>query len=110
MKALCVCGSANVRSVTLARLLKKRGYAIFCAGTDEEYGKEGLSMVVALAEWADVIYSQADAADKLRAMLPESLHEKIDLRYDVGPDDWKVPDHPDLLRRLRDLVQAGVTP
>lgn len=35
----------------------------------------------------------------------QSMGDKLDAQFLIGPDDWKIPDHPDLLRRLRDLVE-----
>lgn len=121
MKVLCVCNSGNVRSVTLGRQLKKRGAEVLCCGVDKAFKNSTIKM---LANWADVIYCQKDAHGGLVGHLmvgltPEILDSnpevklhfentcrKIDTRFDVGPDDWKIPDHPDLHRRVRDMLMA----
>lgn len=98
MKLLAVCSSGNVRSITLARLLRKRGHeAIGC-------GVRSPSLLPLLAEWADQIYPMDfEIGGQLAAM---GYTIKLRNTYMIGPDDWKIPDHPDLLRRLRDLVEA----
>lgn len=119
MRVLCVCKSGNVRSVTLARLLRKRGAEVLSCGVDKSYTTYTLRI---LTGWANVIYCQKDAQARLWELLtgdipqdqldhnPEvsnyykSLREKISTQFDVGPDDWKIPDHPDLLARMRRLV------
>jgi hypothetical protein len=110
MKVLCVCTSGNVRSVTLARLLRKRGAEALCCGVDKGFQSPTIQM---LASWADVIYAQADSVNGLRLHFyntytdgidSRKLEDKISTVFDVGLDDWKIPDHPDLLRRMRDMV------
>lgn len=108
MRVLCVCNSGNVRSVTLGRQLKKRGAEVLCCGVDKAFQP---STIIMLANWADIIYAQKDSEGKLSRFLsdetigsPHELLDKIDTRFDVGPDDWKYPDHPDLLRRIRDMI------
>jgi hypothetical protein len=71
-----------------------------------------------LFNWADKILIQKDAAEKLEkralkstpngSLLPSirfGTDAKFDFRYDVGPDDWKIPQHPDLLTKMRDLLE-----
>ena len=97
MKILCVCKSGNVRSITLARLLRHRGHEAIGAGLKQP------TLLPLLCEWAERIY----AMDREIGMqlVTAGWVEKVRTTYVVGLDDWKVPDHPDLLRRLRDLVE-----
>lgn len=46
----------------------------------------------------------------LTALEDRGMGDKTDATFMVGPDDWKVPEHPDLLRRLRDLVERYPPP
>jgi hypothetical protein len=121
VRVLCVCNSGNVRSVTLGRQLKKRGAEVLCCGVDKAFAAD---TVIMLAMWADVIYNQKDSDTKFRSMIitnfadwqrlnaPDSQIDlqrvlgKIDTRFDVGPDDWKIPDHPDLHRRMREMLMS----
>lgn len=99
MKVLCVCESGHVRSVTLARLLAKRGHEAFPLGVKHK------TALPRNLEWADRIYAMdVSVFDKVAALLGDQV-AKLSLKYAVGPDDWKVPDHPDLLRRLRNMVE-----
>lgn len=102
MRCLCVCHSGNVRSITLARLLRKRGHEAIGVGLKQR------SLVPLLAGWAERIYAMDDlVCARLREVLPAEQATLVSLRYDVGPDDWHLPQHPDLLRRLRDMVEAN---
>lgn len=112
MKALCVCNGAHVRSVTLARLLNKRGIETLCCGVDKDFSDATIEMCSA---WADVIFIQKDSLEKFRkrfGLVAETdtwlalAYSKMDTRFDVGPDDWKIPQHPDLLARMRAMVEA----
>src|SRR5260370_16058849 len=107
IKALCVCNGAHVRSVTLARLLNKRGLETLTCGVDKDFSDATIRM---LWEWADVVYIQKDSMGKLFKRFPAGPlpgNNKLDTRFDVGPDDWKVPQHPDLLRIMREQVTAA---
>ena len=113
MRILCVCNGGHVRSVTLARLLRKRGFEVLSCGVSSGFSDDTLAM---LFNWADKILIQKDSAEKLekRALkvngsLLSSIRfgndSKFDFRFDVGPDDWKIPQHPDLLAKMRHLVE-----
>jgi hypothetical protein len=101
MRLLCVCQGGNVRSVCLARLLKKRGHESIGVGLNQK------SLLPLLAHWAERIYPMDDEISKALWML--GYQHKMSSDYIIGPDDWHSPDHPDLLRRLRDLVEATPT-
>lgn len=111
MRALCVCNGGNVRSVTLARLLKKRGIEAIPIGVGSLFSDKTLLM---LFDWVKdehdgMVYIQKDAEAKLNARMPgwRSLagEHRISTVFDVGPDDWKVPMHPDLLAKMRKMVE-----
>lgn len=97
-KALVVCNGGHVRSPTLARLLDKRGWEAQPCGWEKEWALRAL-----LAGQPDVVFAMDQRCAE--RVLEAGWLGPIVLDYDVGPDDWKVPDHPDLLRRLRDLVE-----
>jgi hypothetical protein len=98
-------------------MLRKRGSEAIAAGCDGDWSDATLHM---LCNWAEVIYVMgSDSRRKFDQRLvgldiskASSLNitRKIDMRFNVGYDDWKTPEHPDLLRRLRDLVEADATP
>jgi len=98
VRILCVCHSGNVLSITLARLRRKRGHEAIGVGLKQE------TLLPLLAEWAERIYPRD--FEVVSELVTRGWTAKVRQDYVVGPDDWKVPDHPDLLRRLRDLVEA----
>ncbi len=112
MKCLCVCNGGHVRSVTLARLLNKRGYECLVAGVDKDYSPETLLM---LFNWADKIFFQKDSYSKLLERINSKglaseffgtgYESKADFRYDVGPDDWKKPQEDSLMMLMRDMIR-----
>jgi predicted protein tyrosine phosphatase len=114
-----MCNDGQVRSVTLARLLRKRGQEVIAAGSshNSQWSDETILM---LCNWADVIYVMGSDSERalyqritemdISKVAARNITAKVDMRFSVGYDDWKVPDHPDLLRRLRDLVEADATP
>jgi hypothetical protein len=118
-RRLAVCKGGNVRSATLARMLRRRRFEALNCGVDGRYSDETLLM---LFNWAEYIFIQRDAAEMLgkrpgwKVLMAGSKgafyhHEDgrsgwLDFRFDVGPDVWRVPDHPDLLSRLDALFKA----
>lgn len=111
MRILCVCSSGHVRSVTLARLLDKRGHEAQACGLKHR------TALPLLCEWAEAIYFlDWPVRDELLRRFAQwaagdhaayrRLVFKLAGDYVVGPDDWKVPDHPDLLALMRGLVEA----
>ncbi len=98
-RALCVCDSGAVRSVTLQRMLTKRGWQALAVGVDD-HDKDTLRMLV---DWADIVYV-ADASTYTTLVRKAfSAKAKVNLSFMVGPDDWKVPHHADLVRIYRKL-------
>jgi hypothetical protein len=65
-------------------------------------------MAMTMCSWAEKIFVQKDSeADLLTIVgLSPNIHKKIDARFDVGQDDWKIPMHSDLLGRMRNLVDS----
>lgn len=122
-RALCVCNGGNVRSVTLARMLRHKGWEAIACGVDQSWSD---ATILHLVNWCEVIFIQRDAAIKLGERPPwkvtDESNEKgasfvwtngydtrvgyMDYRFDVGKDDWLKPDDPDLRRRLRALYEA----
>lgn len=123
-RVLCVCNGGNVRSVTLARFLRRKGYEALSCGVDQAYTDRTLLM---LFDWAEVIYIQRDSAVRLGERPRWQVRDQderwisfhyhntddgqyrtgyLDLRFDVGHDDWLIPDHPDLRRRIRALYEG----
>jgi hypothetical protein len=97
LKALCVCKSGSVRSVALARMLRKRGHEAIGVGLKQR------TLLPLLLDWADTVYAMdADVAE----VLWKGYEMSASLDYALGPDDWYQPDHPDLVRRLRVLVEG----
>jgi hypothetical protein len=113
VRLLCVCNAGHVRSVTLARLLRKRGWEVLSCGVDKNYSNETLLM---LFNWADKIFFQKDAYEKLKNRIYKTgwsseyvstgFEAKADFRYDVGFDDWKIPQHPHLLEIMREMLKV----
>ena len=93
-----------MRSVLLARVLghvERGGHEVVAVGLQQP------SALSALATWAERIYAvDLPTYRALEGLLASSYRAKLSLQYDIGPDDWKHPDHPDLLRLVRILVDA----
>lgn len=87
-KILCVCRWGNIRSVALARLLKKEGFDALSCGVNAM--REDTKKM--LANWADVILIPSE---KYRVYFSE--YEKKVFDMEIGEDIWKDADHPDLL-------------
>jgi len=98
-RVLCVCMGGDVRSGTLARILK------------HEFNMDALAVGVGyataetfhmLAEWADHIVIPADKpvwdSDMIRPW------ERKVIWWDIGPDVWHQPLHPELLGILSELA------
>ena len=97
MKILCICQGGNVRSVTLAYVLKY-GYGIdaLAAGW-EPNPPETLEM---LGAWADHVFI---ADEVMREKLPPALQSRAHT-IPVGPDRWFMSLHPELLEICKTLL------
>ena len=99
MKVLCLCQGGNVRSVALAYLLK------YGADTDAlacSWQKNTPETIQMLCEWADAI---ALLESSFKVHVPTRYHDKIAI-FDVGPDRWGNPLHPDLIALLTEMVNS----
>lgn len=95
-KYLCVCAGGNVRSHSLAFILKNT------------YNREAIAVghlnvspdtMNTLCEWADVIVVLQDYMVK---EIPDKFKDKLRL-FDVGDDRWGVYIHPE----LHELAKQG---
>jgi predicted protein tyrosine phosphatase len=94
MKVLAVCDQGNNRSVTVAAVLKYRpGMDVLTAGLQTNSGPT----LVMLCNWADIIITTA------RDQKVPCHQEKVRL-CDIGPDVYPRPFNPQLLRKVRLLV------
>lgn len=100
MKALCICQYGHSRSVALTRVLHGRGTPAVAVG----WGTSG-DAIGALSAWADRIVL---LEPQFIAHVP-SEHRGKALVYDVGPDRWVNPYHPELgaiLLRMHEESEA----
>lgn len=89
MNILCVCERGNVRSVTLASLLKDEyDHNAIAAG----WRTNGPEPLLSLCHWADLIIV---VEDDFRLHIPLDHDDKV-VCCDLGPDRWHVPRHPHL--------------
>src|SRR5712691_3544931 len=98
-KVLVLCQGGQVRSVTVAGILRY-GYDDnkfdALAASLEKNSHETLNM---LCMWADMIVV---VEGKLMAKMPAEYLPKTRL-FPIGPDVWRMSNHPDLIRRIYDL-------
>lgn len=92
MRILTVCKEGNVRSVTAATLLKRKGHDALSCGVVLN-APETLEVLCA---WADKVLV---AADDLLDGLPDACDDKI-VRLSIGRDRWGRPMHADLVEVL----------
>ena len=99
MRYLCLCQGGNVRSSTLAYLLKERGHDALAAGIEWNSAET----VAHLSEWAETIY----VADTWMAeAVPVAHRGKVQFDFVVGPDVWGQPWAPSLMALLQPRVAA----
>jgi len=91
MKCLCVCQYGHSRSVALTRVLHHEGHHAVAVG----WQTSGTSLSL-LAAWADKIFVLEGWFAKF---VPEEHRHKV-VAFDVGPDRWSNPYHPDLSQTL----------
>lgn len=91
-KILTVCRHGNIRSIAMARILKKEGYDAIPIGITEAQ-PDTLEM---LAKWADKILF---ADSKFMQFLPQQYKDKF-MDMELGEDIWKDANHPDLLQKI----------
>lgn len=96
MKILCVCQGGNVRSVTLAYILKYQyGQDALAVGW-EPNSTETKNL---LYKWADVIIL---VEDQFKKHIPKRFHKKLRV-VEIGPDRWFMSLHPDLMDGLNTI-------
>lgn len=101
MKIVCLCQRGNIRSVSLAFLLK------------DEFGQDAVAIgwQTAGEELSCLLFCWAERIivmeDYMRAKVPERFSGKV-LVCDVGPDHYGNSKHPDLLRKVRDWLGSHI--
>lgn len=96
---LCVCLGGNVRSVSLAFVLKESGQDAVALGA--LYNPEGTFRL--LADWADWVVV---LAAEVMPHLPPWMHALKNLAIvEVGPDRFGSAFHPELLAMLVPVVE-----
>lgn len=97
MKILIACDQGNNRSTTIAGLIKYWGHDVLTCGVSTN-SQETLSMLIA---WADrIITTEAGQLDKL----PGGADAKHQL-WDIGPDNYPRPYNPELLKKVKALIE-----
>lgn len=91
MKILCACDSGNVRSVTMARILKARGHDALSCGIN----KNSFATLLLLESWAELILvsETRQKGDFTSTSKIKNLH--------LGPDVWGEAMHPELVRKIK---------
>ena len=99
-KILCVCQGGNVRSVGFAKLLKDAGAdALACGARDNS-----IQTLAHLFNWADIIVLMSE---QIKEHLPEYLLRPVFpiVVIEVGPDNYHKHTHPELLAKLKPVVE-----
>ena len=91
MRILCVCDRGNVRSVTMARILKARGHDALACGID----RNSFATLLLLEGWAELILvsETKQKGDFASVSKIKNLH--------LGPDVWGKAMHPELVRKIK---------
>jgi hypothetical protein len=91
---LCLCQRGNVRSATLAAILR------------DVYGLQDVIATGVDTTSADVLINLAYHSDKIFVIGDTSLIERLPpqitnaVHIDIGPDRWQHPMHPDLIKTI----------
>ena len=101
MKILCLCHGGNVRSATLAWLLKDRGHDAIPLGL----WRAGADTLAMLSTWADII-TVAEAPMHLE--VPGEYRGKVVDWGIVGPDVWRRPMHTSLLSMYQTAIPKAL--
>lgn len=98
MKILAACHAGICRSSAMARELKKHGHDVLVAGL----GYNEAETIAMLVSWADkIVVLQKELLD----LVPAEFRYKA-VVADVGPDVWQDPSSPDLVNRVKVIVDA----
>jgi hypothetical protein len=98
LRFLCICQYGHSRSVALARVLHGMGYEAIPIG----YGTSP-SSIDPLGEWADMILIVDRGAWFLVNSATQLKNKSHD--FDVGPDRWVNPYHPELQTIFEAMVK-----
>ena len=94
-KFLTICYHGHCRSVACARELHGRGHQAVPVGAHTSPGAVPL-----LGDWADhIILMQPGFV----SVVPQALLNKVKV-FDVGPDRWVNPYHPELAKMVKGMV------
>lgn len=95
MKVLVVCDEGNNRSVTIAGQLKYWYHDVLTAGL----ARNSPETIKMLCDWADrIIITHTNQP------IPPDFSEKVQL-WNLGPDTYPRPFNPNLLQKVRTLMQ-----
>lgn len=101
MRILVVCDEGNNRSVTIAHQLKYWNHDVLSCGLTRN-GPETLEM---LFNWAErIILVEKMHIAKMPTLIADNFAGKMQL-WDVGPDTYPRPFNPELLQKVRRLMQ-----
>ena len=89
-KVLAICQAGTIRSGALSHLLKYAYGVDALSASAEETPDTTMSI---LADWADYIVL---LEPHFAVRIPPEFHAKVRV-FDVGPDRWSNPLHPELL-------------
>lgn len=107
-KILTICEGGNVRSVTLARVIKDNGHESIAASW-KHLEPATLQM---LLDWCDqaVFLDHPDNFQNLKAKAPGYQVLEDTLFIDLKEDRWHRAHHPELLKICRNKFQNHVKP
>lgn len=98
-RILCVCAGGNVRSGSLAFVLKESGADALTLGL-ERNSEETARM---LTGWAELIWV---AEESMVECIPEADRHKVVRGFHVGADRWGYSCHPELWEMVNQIVNA----
>lgn len=95
-KILVLCQGGQVRSVTIAGILKYDFGFDALAGSLEKNTPETLTM---LCEWADqIIVVEDKLLEQMKIEYTKHMHKTR--LFPLGPDVWRMSRHPELIDRI----------
>ena len=99
MRLLVLCAGGNTRSVAVARILRMEYYHdAVSAGI---IGGNGNALINLLCQWCDQIVVVDDIVERC---VESQFKDKI-VQLDIGPDCYKNPVHPKLMRLCREKIE-----
>lgn len=94
-KFLCICEGGNVRSATLATILKDE-YAVDALAAG--YHRNSIETLNMLVAWADVVVC-------FDGVILRKYSDKAIL-FDIGPDAWGRASHPECIGIIREKIES----